>query len=128
MTIIVGFVDKPEARRALARATEEAQLRSMKLVIVNAVRGESPIESAASSLDDLQDIARGLESEGLEVEVVQPLEPDYSKALVDEADRREADMIVIGLRKRSPVGKLFLGSTAQQILLHANCPVLAVKS
>ena len=47
---------------------------------------------------------------------------------VDLATETDARMIVIGLRKRSPVGKLIMGSNSQQILLEAPCPVLAVKA
>jgi nucleotide-binding universal stress UspA family protein len=57
-----------------------------------------------------------------------PFGDTYAEALVELADQRTADMIVIGLRRRSPVGKLVLGSNAQRILLDASCPVLAVKT
>jgi len=43
------------------------------------------------------------------------------------ANETDADLIVIGLRRRTPVGKLILGSNAQRILLDAPCAVLAVK-
>ena len=48
--------------------------------------------------------------------------------MINAADTADAEFIVIGLRRRSPVGKLLLGSNAQRVLLDASCPVLAVKA
>jgi len=48
--------------------------------------------------------------------------------LIAVAGELDADFIVIGLRRRTPVGKLIMGSNAQRILLEAPCPVLAVKA
>jgi nucleotide-binding universal stress UspA family protein len=53
---------------------------------------------------------------------------DPSQDLIEVANEVNADFIVIGLRRRTPVGKLILGSNAQRILLDASCPVLAVKA
>jgi len=53
---------------------------------------------------------------------------DPAEDLVAVAEQVKAEFIVIGLRRRSPVGKLILGSNAQRILLDAPCPVLAVKA
>ncbi len=59
-------------------------------------------------------------------EFVRGLTP--AEDLVRAASDFEADLIVIGLRRRSAVGKLLLGSNAQEILLEAKCPVLTVKA
>ena len=59
-------------------------------------------------------------------EVVQGL--DASEDLIAVAEDTDAELIVIGLRRRTPVGKLILGSNAQRVLLDAPCPVLAVKA
>jgi nucleotide-binding universal stress UspA family protein len=72
-----------------------------------------------------------LELDGLGIkhqvrQLVRGLEP--AEDLVAVAVESEADLIVIGLRRRSPVGKLILGSNAQRILLDAPCAVLAVKA
>jgi nucleotide-binding universal stress UspA family protein len=53
---------------------------------------------------------------------------DAADEVVTAADRVNASLIVIGLRKRTPTGKLITGSQAQRILLDAHCPVLAVKA
>ena len=52
---------------------------------------------------------------------------DLAGEVVDLATELDAELIVIGMRRRSPVGKLFLGSTAQDVLLNASVPVLAVR-
>lgn len=134
MTIVVGYLRSPEGRAALQRGIDEAKLRGARLVVVS-VSGEhahvggdfdSSVELADSELDRLRD---QLEREGLDHEVrrlVRGREP--ADELVDVAEETDADLLVIGLRRRSLVGKLFLGSNAQRILLGAHCPVLAVKA
>ena len=58
-------------------------------------------------------------------QLVRGFEP--AEDLISIAEASDAELIVIGLRRRTPVGKLILGSNAQRILLDAHCPVLAVK-
>ncbi len=53
---------------------------------------------------------------------------DGADEVVAAAERLGASLVVIGLRRRSPTGKLIFGSDAQRILLDAGCPVLAVKA
>jgi len=130
-SIVVGYVPKAEGKAALSRAVEEAKLRSLKLVVVNSNRGGRELSDSESSeieeqLDQVRDELKG---SGVEHEVrhfVRGLEP--AEDLISIAGEVEAELIVIGLRRRTPVGKLILGSNAQKILLDATCPVLAVKA
>jgi len=130
-TIVVGYVPKAEGQAALRRASEEALLRSARLVVVNSHRGgrEYDREDAVKGDRELEAIRQQLTEAGVDHEIRQLVRGmDPADDLIQVANDVGADFIVIGLRRRSPVGKLILGSNAQRILLDAPCPVLAVKS
>ncbi len=130
-TIVVGYVPKPEGQAALRRAAEEALLRDAKLVVVNSHRGgrEFDRDDAIRSEGELEAIRNQLTEAGVAHEIRQLVRGmDPADDLIQVAADVQADFIIIGLRRRSPVGKLILGSNAQRVLLDAPCPVLAVKS
>ncbi|MGH3444977.1 MAG: universal stress protein [Nocardioidaceae bacterium] len=130
-TIVVGYVPKPEGQAALRRAAEEARLRKARLVVVNSHRGgrEFDRDDALDSGAQLEEVRATLREAGVEHEVRQLVRGmDPADDLIGVATEVNAEFIVIGLRRRSPVGKLILGSNAQRVLLEAPCPVLAVKS
>ncbi len=130
MTIIVGLVDSPEGRAALDRGVDEARLRGGPLVVVHSARGGREDEAEVIAWQErLEETDRRLTEDGIPHRIhgyVRGNSPadDILQAATDEG----ADLIVIGLRPRSPVGKLMFGSTAQEILLGADCAVLAVKA
>jgi nucleotide-binding universal stress UspA family protein len=131
MAVVVGYVPTAEGRAALRQAAQECRLRNTRLVVINSQRGGRSFdaEDAARYEKELEEVRTRLDADGLQHEVrqlVQGLEP--AEDLIAVAEEVSADMIVIGLRRRSPVGKLILGSNAQRILLDAPCPVLAVKA
>lgn len=127
MKIIAGFLRSPEGRAALDRAIEEARLRDAELVVIHTLRDE--VEEVQAYRDELEQIEERLQGEGVSHrirELVRGNNP--GEDLLEAAKEEDADLIVIGVRRRSPVGKLVLGSNAQHVLLHADCAVLAVKA
>lgn len=126
--VVVGYVPSREGRAALDTGIAEARLRGVRLVVVNTA-GED--ERGGDRFVSGSDVA-ALEAElaGLDVpaELRQPRTGlDVAEDLDDIATEVEADVIVIGLRRRSTVGKLILGSAASRILLTARHAVLTVK-
>jgi nucleotide-binding universal stress UspA family protein len=129
--IVIGYIPKPEGRAALALGAQEAKARSADVVVVNSHRGgrEFDREDAIESEAQLEEVRQELTAAGVEHEIRQLVRGmDPAEDLINVAQEVNADLIVIGLRRRSPVGKLILGSNAQRILLDAPCPVLAVKA
>jgi nucleotide-binding universal stress UspA family protein len=131
MAVVVGYVATAEGRAALQRAVSECRLRNTKLVVINSNRGGRALdgEEAARYEEELAAVRGELDLDGVDYEVRQLVRGlDPADDLISVAEEVAADVIVIGLRRRSPVGKLILGSNAQRILLEAPCPVLAVKA
>lgn len=131
MAIVVGFVPTPEGRAALERGVQEAKLRGLRLEVVDSHRGGSSydVDEAQEIEAELEQFGTRLRTEGVDHNIRSFVRGnDPTEDLVTVAEETGAEMIVIGLRRRSPVGKLLLGSTAQEVLLGADCPVLAVKA
>jgi nucleotide-binding universal stress UspA family protein len=127
--VVVAYVPRPEGRAALARGIAEARLRETRLVVVNATRGDALVDERFVQGDARDDLVAELERTPVPSELRQLSDGrDIAQQLEDVALETGADLIVIGLRRRSPVGKLILGSAASRILLSVSIPVLAVKA
>lgn len=129
-TVVLGYVAKPEGEAALSASIAEAKLRQADLVVVNSHRVHQGDAAAHDRLQtELDEVRARVEEAGVAVDVRHPETGfEASEDLLNIAEEVGADLVVIGLRRRTPVGKLILGSNAQRILLDAHCPVLAVKS
>jgi nucleotide-binding universal stress UspA family protein len=129
--IVTGFLRSPEGRAALQRAIQEAQLRDAELLVVHSARGgqRDDIEEIRRYRQEFERLEAQLEEAGVSYRLKEFVRGNApSEDLLQVAKDEDAELIVLGLRRRSPVGKLVLGSNAQEVLLNADCAVLAVKA
>lgn len=134
MNIVVGYLETDEGRAAVERAVAVARERGGTLHLVGVIESPKNDEEAAAYRDQLEQARERLDRVAaaigdLEVRAHVPAGVQRpSAAILSVAQTVRADLIVIGMRRRSRVGKLVLGSTAQEILLAAECDVLSVKT
>lgn len=129
MTVLVGYVPSPEGEAALRAGITEARLRGEKLLVVNTSRGDAYVDPRFAQEPDLAHVREDLAALGIEFDIRQVLGGgDAAEEIIELAEQVDVTLVVIGLRRRSAVGKLITGSAAQQILLGTDCPVLAVKA
>jgi len=129
MTILVAYAPRPEGQAALDKGLEIAKRRNEPLLVVNASIGGHHEDPSMAEAQDVERIEELLARSGVDAEFKQLIR---GKSAVEEiealVESLPVSLLVIGLRKRSAVGKLILGSVAQDLLLSVSCPVLAVKS
>ena len=124
MSVAVGYVAGQEGRAALNAAIGEAALRKTALQIMGPVAGDASAEAEG----DIREAIAAAAAAGVQATLRPNEGSDAADVMIDASYEEDIELIVIGVRRRSPVGKLFLGSTAQRVILEAGCPVTAVKA
>ncbi len=127
MSVVVAYSPDAYGRTALAYGAAEASRRRERLIVVNDTRGEAFVDKRLAHEDEVETLRAELNRLDVETEVRQDVVPDVAEAVLQVSADSSASLIVVGVRPRTPVGKLLLGSVAQRIILDAACPVLAVK-
>jgi len=127
MTVVVGYIPNHYGEAALAAGIEEAERRSTDLVVVNATKGDALVDQRYVGEAGLAELVERLAGVAVPNEVRQAMGTDVADEILRVVADTEADVVVIGLRHRTAVGKLIMGSVAQRVLLEAPCWVLAVK-
>jgi nucleotide-binding universal stress UspA family protein len=124
-TIVVAY-DDPKSR-TLTRAADLALGLNAALIVTNVVSAdrESPERVTEYGHARLDQARTYLAERGLEAELV-PASGEPAEAIVALAKERNADLIVVGMRKKGFFERLVEGSVAQDVMRRATCDVLAV--
>ncbi|MHB8770748.1 MAG: universal stress protein [Syntrophales bacterium] len=130
MKILVGYDGSAPAKEALKLARTHAEVFGATAEVITSME-----EGTGNQLSDIEKAERGLEwAKSLFSErnipcathlLIRGLSP--GEDLVNFAKENKVDEIIVGVKRRSKVGKLILGSTAQYVILEAHCPVVSVK-
>ncbi|SDU81762.1 Nucleotide-binding universal stress protein, UspA family [Microlunatus sagamiharensis] len=130
MTVAVAHQVSSTSRIALAEAAREASMRQTGLAVLHVVESLDLDIAAANRSGISDEVDRILSESGLDVEWELHLatgEENVASAILGLVETIDAEVLVIGARRRSPVGKFLLGSVTQTLILQADVPVLVVK-
>lgn len=131
MKILVAYTSGTKLdKTVLALAKKHAKAFNGKIYIAHSMESlsEKEIDDLDKIKDDLEHLRMSVEKEGIPCEthvLIRGVTPGAD--LVDYASDEKIDEIIIGLEKKSRVGKLLFGSNAQYIILEAECPVVSLK-
>lgn len=125
--IVVGYTPDKYGAAALDYGIAEAKFRNTAIKVVNTSTGDSLADPKFADADAVSELQGTLDRSGIDYVLDQSVVSNIVESLLDVMESDDSDVLVIGIRHRSAVGKLLMGSTAQQLLLSCPKPVLAVK-
>jgi nucleotide-binding universal stress UspA family protein len=130
VTVVVSYVPDATGYLAVTEAAREAVWRETDVVVVNVVDSAGYTRPTAADERDLDALAARLAAQGVphRIRLLDVGAETAADAVLGVAREVGAELLVVGMHRRSPVGKALLGSNAQRILLNATCPVLAVRA
>ncbi len=128
MKILVGYDGSDVAKKALGLAKEHAKIFDARIYVLHSLVTDLPKKEHVLDEEDMDKVKSSLEKDGFSCEThltVRNMMP--GEHLVEFANENGIDEIIVGIRMRSKVGKILVGSTAQHVILEAPCPVVTVK-
>ncbi|WP_435126788.1 universal stress protein [Halobaculum sp. D14] len=121
--IVLG-VDKDEEHAAAAarEVTELPGTDEIEVTLVHVFQ-DNPSGASAGQVGAVREAEDVLTEAGIEVDIAES-SGDPADAIIEIADDVDADLVVVGGRKRSPTGKALFGSVTQAVILNAGRPVM----
>jgi nucleotide-binding universal stress UspA family protein len=130
MNILVGYDGSNVAKDALAQAEKQAKAFNAKVVIVASMEFAPQVERHKHKVfqEDLKKAKERFDAQGIDCETEVSLKgASAGEDLLQHARDLNAELIIIGVKRRSKLEKLVFGSTARYVIMEAPCPVLTVK-
>lgn len=128
MKILVGYDGSRSSKEALKLAIKHALAFFATVDVVTSMEKGEEVEDEEKALLGLAGVKSAVVEKGINCNthlLIRGRSP--GEDLVEFAADNKIDEIIVGVKKRSKVGKLLLGSTAQFVILEAGCPVVSVK-
>lgn len=126
MQILLAYVPSATSEAAFEFAVDTARERGATLLVLASETGLDARKG--DSVADKRPLTERLDETGVEYRLqVVPRRDDPADDILRAAESGEVDLVVIGIRKRTPIGKILLGSTSQRVIMEAPCPVVCVK-
>jgi nucleotide-binding universal stress UspA family protein len=124
--ILLAYVPSATSEAALEFAIQEARRRDASLLVVASESGPDPHKG--TQIDDPRPLAERLAETGLDVELrTVPKRSDPADDILEAIETCDVDLAILGIRRRTPIGKILLGSTSQRVVMESPAPVVLVK-